>query len=278
MRRLKPIPSAIYAASRILGIAALTLGVGLLRAGDSIETHADGGRPSTIPGGSELIVTMGKMHMPIEAAKQSGEADVDFVTASESAQTKSSVDALLGVMLTVSSTQPGDAADPSARHESAAQGSAPTEEIRKELLEARSTAWRAFFQKDLTLLEQILAPELIAIQEQTERWDNRASLLKMAQSMKERGVQLTRLEFPRTEIQLFGNTAILYYTYVMEQRLGAETAVDAGRGTEIFVHRDGKWVDVGWHLDQGAFQRKNRAWVRLGQPVPEPGSSPSPSP
>jgi hypothetical protein len=63
-----------------------------------------------------------------------------------------------------------------ARHESAAQDSAPTEKIRNELLEARSTAWRAFFQKDLTVLEQILAPELIAIQEQVERWDNRASL------------------------------------------------------------------------------------------------------
>jgi hypothetical protein len=159
-----------------------------------------------------------------------------------------------------------------------AQGSAPTEEIRKELLEARSTAWRAFFQKDLTVLEQILAPELIAIQEQVERWDNRASLLKMAQSMKERGVQLTRLEFPRTEIQLFSNTAILYYTYVMEQRLGDQAVVDSGRGTEIFIRRDGKWVDVGWHLDQGAFQRKNGAWVRLGQPVPEPGSAPSQPP
>src|SRR4029450_11664754 len=119
----------------------------------------------------------------------------------------------------------GDSVAAAARHESAAQGSEPTEEIRKELLEARSTAWRAFFQKDLSVLEQILAPELIAIQEQVERWDNRASLLKMAQLMKERGVQLTRLEFPRTEIPLFGNTAILYYTYVMEQRLG-----DTGAG------------------------------------------------
>jgi hypothetical protein len=119
-----------------------------------------------------------------------------------------------------------------ARHESVAQGSATTEEIRKELLEARSTAWRAFFQKDLSVLEQILAPELIAIQEQVERWDNRASLLKMAQSMKERGVQLTRLEFPRTEIQLFGNTAILYYTYVMEQRLGDSTRARFSARTE----------------------------------------------
>jgi hypothetical protein len=187
---------------------------------------------------------------------------------------KSSVYALLGAMLTISSTQPCDADDPSASRESAGQASALTEEIRRELLEARSTAWRAFFQKDLTVLEQILAPELIAIQEHAERWDNRASLLKMAQSMNERGVQLTRLEFPRTEIQLFGNTAILYYTYVMEQRLGDQATVDAGRGTEIFVRRGGKWIDVGWHLDQGAFHRRDGAWVRLGQPVPEPDSAP----
>ena len=73
----------------------------------------------------------------------------------------------------------------------------------------------------------------------------------------------------------FDNTAILYYTYVMEQRLGDQAAVDTGRGTEIFVRRDGKWVDVGWHLDQGAFQRKNGTWIRLGQPVPKVGSAPS---
>jgi hypothetical protein len=95
-------------------------------------------------------------------------------------------------------------------------------------------------------------------------------LKPMAQSMKEGGVQLTRLEFPRTEIQLFGNTAILYYTYVMEQRLGDQAAIDAGRGTEIFVRRDGKWVDVGWHLDQGAFQRKNECGSGSASRSPSP--------
>lgn len=148
----------------------------------------------------------------------------------------------------------------------------PSAQVRQELLAARETAWRSFFQKDSSVLERILAPELIAIQESSEPWGSRAGLIRLAKSMSERGVQLTRLDFPRTEIQVFGDTAILYYTYVMEQRLGEQVAVHAGRGTEIFVRRDGRWVDVGWHLDSGAFQHRDGAWIRLGKPVPEPSS------
>lgn len=71
---------------------------------------------------------------------------------------------------------------------------------------------------------------------------------------------------------MFDDTAILYYTYIMEQRLGEQAAVHAGRGTEIFVRRDGRWVDVGWHLDNGPFVHRDGAWIRLGEPVPEPGT------
>jgi hypothetical protein len=179
---------------------------------------------------------------------------------------KPSACALLGALLTFSSIESSNAADAPA----GAPSSAPSEQVRKELLETRETAWRSFFQKDVSVVESILAPELIAIQESSELWADRAGLVSMAKSMGERGVQLPRLEFPRTEIQLFGDTAILYYTYIMEQRLGDRVAVHAGRGTEIFVRRNGKWVDVGWHLDNGAFQRKDGAWIRLGEPVPDP--------
>jgi hypothetical protein len=178
---------------------------------------------------------------------------------------QSSIYALAIVLLAASSIQPSAAADAS---------TVPSEQVRQELLAARETAWRSFFQKDNAVVEGILAPELIAIQESAERWDNRTGLLRMAKSMGERGTQLPRLEFPRTEIQLFGDTAILYYTYIMEQRLGDQVSVHAGRGTEIFVRRDGKWVDVGWHLDYGAFKQQGETWVRLGEPVPKPISAP----
>jgi hypothetical protein len=158
----------------------------------------------------------------------------------------------------------------SRQEKSAGQTSVLTDEVRKELLDARETAWRSFFQKDLDVVERILAPELIAIQENSDRWENRTRLIALAKAMNQQGVQLLRLEFPRTEIQLFGDTAILYYTYIFETGLKDKSVVDGGRGTEIFVRRDGKWVDVGWHLDNGPFSHVNGEWTRIGEALPAP--------
>src|SRR3954466_9519527 len=38
----------------------------------------------------------------------------------------------------------------------------------------------------------------------------------------------------------------LYYTYIFETGVeGKQSWVDTGRGTEVFVRQDGRWVDVG---------------------------------
>jgi hypothetical protein len=177
---------------------------------------------------------------------------------------------LLGTVLAVAPLSLTHAAEESQQEKSAGQNSMLTDEVRKELLDARETAWRSFFQKDLTVVERMLAPELVAIQQNSDRWDNRTGLIALAKAMKEQGVQLLRLEFPRTEIQLFGDTAILYYTYIFETGLKGKSVVDGGRGTEIFVRRDGKWVDVGWHLDNGPFSHVNGGWTRLGEELPAP--------
>ena len=162
------------------------------------------------------------------------------------------------------------AAQESPKEKATAQAGSLTEEVRKQLLDARTTAWQSFFRKDIAVVERILAPELIAIQQNSERWDNRARLIAIAKAIHEQGVQLLRLEFPHTEIQLFGDVAILYYTYVFETGLNGKSEVDAGRGTEIFVRRDGNWIDVGWHLDNGPFSHKEGEWIRVGETVPEP--------
>ncbi len=158
----------------------------------------------------------------------------------------------------------------SRQEKSAGQTSVLTNEVRKELQDARETAWRSFFQKDPDVVERILAPELIAIQQNSDRWDNRTHLIALAKAMNAQGVQLLRLEFPHTEIQLFGDTAILYYTYIFETGLKGKSVVDGGRGTEIFVRRDGRWIDVGWHLDNGAFSHVNGEWTRIGEALPAP--------
>ena len=175
---------------------------------------------------------------------------------------------LLGTVFAIGPVQSSNAVEE--REKSSVQTSVLTDDIRNELLDARDTAWRSFFQKDLTVLEKILAPELIAVQQNSDKWDDRTRLIALAKAMNEQGVQLLRLEFPRTEIQLFGDTAILYYTYIFETELKGKSVVDGGRGTEVFVRRGGKWVDVGWRLDNGAFSRANGQWTRVGEPLPAP--------
>jgi hypothetical protein len=58
-----------------------------------------------------------------------------------------------------------------------------------------------------------------------------------------------KLEFPKTEIQAYGNTVIIYTTYVYEIEVAGKRSTSKGRGTEMFVHRGDELVNVGWHLD-----------------------------
>jgi len=149
-----------------------------------------------------------------------------------------------------------------------------SDQTRNELFEARDAAWRSFFQEDpATAIEKTISPDVIAIQENEEKWDNRAHLIVVAKAMQSQKIKLIRLEFPRTEVQVFNDIAILYYTYIFETGIeGGVSGVDAGRGTEVFVREKGRWLDVGWHLDNGAFQFKDGHWVKMGdQPAPSSG-------
>ena len=59
------------------------------------------------------------------------------------------------------------------------------------------------------------------------------------------------LEFPRTEIRVYGDTVILYTTYLYQLENSGTRETHSGRGTEIFVNRGGKLVNTGWYLDSG---------------------------
>jgi hypothetical protein len=69
----------VYGFAMILGISALILGVGLIHAGTQAETQAHGSQLTADSDWSELIASMDKMHMAMEAVKRSGNSDVDFV-------------------------------------------------------------------------------------------------------------------------------------------------------------------------------------------------------
>jgi ketosteroid isomerase-like protein len=122
---------------------------------------------------------------------------------------------------------------------------------KQELLAAREAVWRAWFANDGPRLAELVPPELIAI-EQSEKWENRDSVLAGAKDFAAKGGKLVRLEFPQTEVQMFGYSAILYSKYLCEIEIDGKRSIESGRATEMFVNRQGKWVNVGWHLDSGS--------------------------
>ncbi len=123
-------------------------------------------------------------------------------------------------------------------------------------LKLRESVWRAYFSNDRAVLEKVIPGEVIAIDAGREGWANRASILSSAAEFARSGGKLVRLEFPKTEIQWYGNVAIFYTTYLYDLDVAGRKTTQSGRATEIFVRRDGGFVNAGWHLDSGNAQTK----------------------
>jgi len=128
-------------------------------------------------------------------------------------------------------------------------GLAARADDRAELLKAREAVWRAWFVNDAKTLEAMVPPDTIVIGSGQEVWRHQADILQSAARFQASGGKLIRLEFPRTEIQRFGDVAIFYSQYLYETEEGGKREVTSGRVTEIFVLRNGKWTNPGWHTD-----------------------------
>lgn len=117
------------------------------------------------------------------------------------------------------------------------------------LLQVRESVWRAWFADDAQLLRRLVPPETIVISADDKQWKSQSDVFKEAADFHASGAKLTRLDFPRTRIQHFGNVAIVWSDYVVETESGGKPSVSSGRATEIFVWREGRWVNPGWHTD-----------------------------
>ena len=136
----------------------------------------------------------------------------------------------------------------------AAQMSQPmtiTPQIRQRILAAREAVWKAWFTNDRAALERLIPEETIAIDSGGDGWSDRAAVLAGAKRFVESGGKLVRLEFPKTEIQVYGNTVIIYTTYLYETEVNGNRSTASGRATEMFVRRGDELVNVGWHMDSG---------------------------
>lgn len=120
-----------------------------------------------------------------------------------------------------------------------------------ELLRTRERVWRAWFAGDTDTLTELVPPETIVMSGGEEQWKHQADVLRTSAEFHAKGGKLIQLEFLRTEVQHFGNVAVVWSSYELEIEVDGKRSPDSGRVTEIFVRRDGHWANPGWHTDAG---------------------------
>src|SRR5437016_14216033 len=126
------------------------------------------------------------------------------------------------------------------------------DQMKKRLLDAREAVWRAYFAGDRATLEKLIPKETIAIDPGGDpNWSGRQKILEGSVEFAKNGGKLIKLEFPKTEIQAYGMTAVIYSIYSYELEVGGKRTTNTGRVTEVFVLRNGQWVNPGWHMDNG---------------------------
>ena len=141
------------------------------------------------------------------------------------------------------------AIDPQWREEQNAQPRNITPDVRERLLAKRDAVWKAWFANDRPVLERMIPAEAVAINSGSQEWSHRDEILAGAKAFADSGAKLVKLEFPKTEIQAYGNTVLIYTSYVYETERNGQRTTTSGRGTEMFVRRGDELVNVGWHLD-----------------------------
>lgn len=122
---------------------------------------------------------------------------------------------------------------------------------RAAVLRARQAVWQSWFANDQARLEGLLPPGVIAINYGDSTWYDRGGVLRTARDFARSGAELVRLEFPRTEIQLFGSVAVVFSLFEVEVEADGKHTVDRGRASEVFVRTPTGWVNASWHLDSG---------------------------
>src|SRR5207237_1768306 len=119
------------------------------------------------------------------------------------------------------------------------------DQMKKRLLDAREAVWRAWFAGDRAALEKLIPEETIAIESGDNKWSNRQTILDGSAQFAKSGGKLVKLEFPKTEIQVYGATAFVYSNYLYEVETLGKRYEHTGRVTEVFVLRKGQWVNPG---------------------------------
>jgi hypothetical protein len=118
---------------------------------------------------------------------------------------------------------------------------------KQSLLETRMTVWHAWFAGDTATLAKLVPADLVVI-DYSGAFKAQPTTLAESRSFAEGGGKLARLIFPRTEMQAYGATVILYSTFELDVFADGKTTTQNGAATEIFVRRPEGWINTGWQL------------------------------
>ena len=131
------------------------------------------------------------------------------------------------------------------------QAQTPTAAERKELLEVRRLVWDSYFNNDQGQLKRLIGDDFLTINPGEEHWQNKAEFLAGAHAFAEHQGKLVSLAFPKTEIQEFGDVAVLYSIVQITMKSGGKQESLNCRSTEVFQKRESQWVNTGAHVDSG---------------------------
>jgi Domain of unknown function (DUF4440) len=134
---------------------------------------------------------------------------------------------------------------------SAQLGHRPDSATEQTILGARDAIWHAWFANDTAQLRQ-LVPEALAAGEtqgSQQRWSDRTRAMNEARQFVTAGGTLITLDFPRTEIHVMGNVAVVLSEYDVQVTTHGTPHSTRGHSTEIFVLHKGHWVNPFWHLE-----------------------------
>ena len=123
--------------------------------------------------------------------------------------------------------------------------------ILRQIVAIRDTAWQAYFANDQAVMARLFPANFISIGWGGGTWLDRSGTLADAGAFSQHGGKLVALSFPHTEIQLFGDVAVVYSLYVVEFMYDGIQVRQSGRATEVFQKKDGHWIHPSWHLDSG---------------------------
>jgi len=121
---------------------------------------------------------------------------------------------------------------------------------KQQILVARDEVWQAWFSNDTAHLQQLLPPAVAAGQSEgtANQWSDRRATLAAAQQFVAGGGKLVKITFPRTEIRLAGDVAVVFSTFEFETEQNGHHHSTQGRSTEVFVRQNGEWVNPLWFL------------------------------